>query len=263
MKIFANIPNGVKLFRSVSVFNKRIPEIKAARLTGDSELEREKIYQATDIWVNNVIKIFDMTINITGQENIPMDKPCVFMPNHQGYGDIPVMFKVAEGKQIGFVAKDFLQKLPYFGKWIYHIRGVFLKRGNPREALKSISEGVAYLKEGFSLVIFPEGTRSHGPGMRHFKAGSFKLATRAKATIIPVTINGTYHLFEEREIITKGATIDVVVHEAIDTSELDRHAIVKLPETVENIVRTQLEEMNGKGSSVIETSGDESAGEEF
>lgn len=263
MKIFANIPNGFKLFRSVSVFNKKLPEIEAARQAGDFELERERIHKATDIWVNNVIKMFDMTVNITGQENIPMDKPCVFMANHQGYGDIPVMLKVAEGKQIGFVAKDTLQKLPYFGKWIYQIRGVFLKRGDAREALKSISEGVKYLKDGFSLVIFPEGTRSHGPGMRPFKAGSFKLATRAKVPIVPVTINGTHHLFEDRDIITKGATIDIVVHEPIDTASLDRHSIATLPETVENTIRTQLEEMNGKGSSIMDISPEEASAGEF
>ena len=60
-----------------------------------------------------------------------------------------------DGKQVGFIAKDSLEKMPYFGKWIKAIRGVFIKRGDAREALKSIQAGVQTLKEGFSLVIFP------------------------------------------------------------------------------------------------------------
>lgn len=261
MKIFANIPNGFKLFRSVSIFNKKIPGIEEAKNAGDFELERKRIHEATDIWINNVIDLFDITINVKGRENIPMDRPCVFMANHQGYADIVVMFKAAEGKQIGFVAKDTLQKLPYFGKWIHHIRGVFLKRGDAREALKSISEGVGYLKDGFSLVIFPEGTRSHGPGMRPFKAGSFKLATRAKVPVVPVTINGTHQLFEDRGVITKGANIDIIVHEAIETASLDRHSIATLHTTVEEIIRNQLEALNGVGSSIMETSPEEENGD--
>ncbi len=243
MKLFRNIPNGIRLFRSVGIFNKHMKEIAAARQAGDFEKERELIAHWTALWVDNVIDLFDLTVNISGRENVPKDGPCVFISNHEGYGDIVVLFKALEGRQIGFIAKDALEKVPYFGNWIRAIRGVFIKRGNTREALKSIQAGVDTLKDGFSLVIFPEGTRSRGPRMGEFKAGSFKLATKAKVPIVPITINGSYDLFETRSIITGGAVIDVVIHPAIDTASLDRHQIANITHEVDNTIRTTLTQL--------------------
>ena len=112
MKLIRNIPNGYKLFRSVSIFNNYLNDINKLRDAGEKEEERALIAKAVKQWIDNVFDIFDVTCNIKGQENIPMDRPCVFIANHQGYADIIVMLKAAEGKQIGFVAKDALQKLP-------------------------------------------------------------------------------------------------------------------------------------------------------
>ncbi|MGC2873969.1 lysophospholipid acyltransferase family protein [Ihubacter sp. rT4E-8] len=243
MKLLRNIPNGIKLFRSVSIFNYYLKDLEALRASGQGEKERELIAYATGLWVDKVIDIFDLTVNVSGKENIPADGPCVFIANHQGYADIVVLFKAAEGRQIGFIAKDSLQKVPYFGKWIQAIRGVFIKRGDAREALKSIQDGVQTLKEGYSLVIFPEGTRSRSTAMGHFKAGSFKLATKAKVPIVPITINGTRHMFEDRGVITGGATVDILIHPSIDTASLDRHETANIVHQVEDTIRKGLDKL--------------------
>lgn len=240
MKIIRNIPNGFKLFRSVSIFNKYLDEIEGLRNAGKKEEERALLAEATGLWVNKVIDLFDVTVNVKGRENIPMDRPCVFYANHQGYADIIVMLKATEGKQIGFIAKDSLEKLPYFGRWIQALHGVFIKRGDAKAALRSIQAGVNEIKDGYSMVIFPEGTRSHGHEMSEFKAGSFKLATKAKVPIVPVTIDGTYHMFEDRDIITSGAKVNMIIHPPIETAEMDRKEAAEIHTVVENIVREGL-----------------------
>lgn len=242
MKIIRNIPNGAKLFRSVSIFNNYLGEIDELRQAGKKEEERALLAKATGQWVNKVMDLFDITINIRGKENIPMDRPCVFYANHQGYADIVVMLKATEGKQIGFIAKDSLEKLPYFGKWIRALHGVFIKRGDAKAALRSIQAGVNELKDGYSLVIFPEGTRSHGHEMGEFKAGSFKLATKAKVPVVPVTIDGSYHMFEDRSIITSGAEVNMIIHPPIETADLDRKEASELHTRVKNIIREGLKE---------------------
>lgn len=242
MKIIRNIPNGARLFRSVSIFNNYLGEIDELRQAGKKEEERALLAKATGQWVNKVMDLFDITINIRGKENIPMDRPCVFYANHQGYADIVVMLKATEGKQIGFIAKDSLEKLPYFGKWIRALHGVFIKRGDAKAALRSIQAGVNELKDGYSLVIFPEGTRSHGHEMGEFKAGSFKLATKAKVPVVPVTIDGSYHMFEDRSIITSGAEVNMIIHPPIETADLDRKEASELHTRVENIIREGLKE---------------------
>ena len=100
-----------------------------------------------------------------------------------------------------------LSKIPIFGKWVTRIRGIYIHRGDARASLKTINEGVEYLKQGFSLVIFPEGTRSRSSAMAEFKHGSFKLATKARVPIVPVTLNGGYHTYEETGKVTKGMPI--------------------------------------------------------
>ncbi len=246
MKFFRNIPGGFKLFNSVRVFGKAMKTIDAAREAGDKEKEKAVIGENVAVWIDDLMRLYDITINIEGKENIPREDGFVFISNHQGYADIIVLLKVMEGRQVGFIAKENLQKVPYFGKWISAIRGVYIKRGDAREALKSIQAGVNHIKEGFNLVIFPEGTRSRRPEMGEFKPGSFKLATKAKVPIVPVAINGTRHFFEDRGIFTNGVVIDVKVLPAIDTKSLDRQELANIPHQVENNIRETLAELVDK-----------------
>jgi len=240
VNIIKNIPNGIKLFTSIGVYNTYLKKIDALRQEGRQEEERALIADVTGRWVNDVVRKFDMHLTIEGRENIP-EGACAFYVNHQGYGDIPTMFKVCEGRQVGFVAKDGAEKLPFIGRWIKASGGIFIKRGETREGLKAIKEGAELLKNGYSLIIFPEGTRSHSSEMADFKPGSFKLATKAGVPIVPVTINGSYHMFEDRDVITDGAVIDVIVHPAIETADMPRSEQNQLPEKVEQIVRDGLE----------------------
>lgn len=242
LNLLKNIPKGFKLLCSVRVFKHYIKDLEAARAVGDFEKERAVVAEGGHRWASTVADMFDMRINVVGIENIPKDGAVVFISNHQGYADIPAFFYALKDRSVGFVAKDNFEKIPYLRKLVGYIRGVFIKRGDPREALKSINEGVETLKQGFSLVIFPEGTRSRGGEMKDFKPGSFKLATKAKVPIVPVTINGTYKIFEETGVI-KGGDVDFVFHPAIDTASLDRHQIASLIGDVEGTIRTTLDQL--------------------
>ena len=246
MNIFLNIPNGFKLFKSIHNYNRYLPKLEELRAAGKKEEERALLAEVLTAWTETVIKTFDVDLNIQGQEHIPQDRACAFYVNHQGYGDVPTMLKVCEGKQVGFVAKDDAEKLPYIGKWIKASQGVFIKRGETREGLKAIKEGAEKLKDGYSLIIFPEGTRSHCSEMGEFKPGSFKLATKAGVPIVPVTINGSYHMFEDRDVITNGAHIDVIVHPPIETEGMPRSEQNLLPQRVEQIVRDGLAKLIAK-----------------
>ena len=79
--------------------------------------------------------------------------------------------------------------------------------------------------------------------MGEFKAGSLKLATKAKVPIVPVTISGTYHFFEETGAITWDVHVDVIIHEPIDTANLSRAELAELPEKVEGTIRNGLESL--------------------
>ena len=138
----------------------------------------------------------------------------------------------------GFIAKKELEKWPMISTWMKYINCIFMDRSNLRKSAEAIVMGTKLLKNGYSMVIFPEGTRSKGGPIKDFKAGSFKLATKSGSLIVPVTINGTYKLLEANNNRIKGADIELVIHPAIDPQKLDKKELDTLNETVCNIVRS-------------------------
>lgn len=234
-----NIPDGIRLVNTILRFNHMSKGIMDARAKKDPVMEREEIGKATKIWANEVARTFKMDIRVQGAENIPAEDGMVFISNHQGYADIIAMFVAVDGRQIGFIAKDNFESVPLLGEWIRKIRGLFIHRGNAKEALKSISDGAKLVKEGYNLVIYPEGTRSRSSKMGDFKPGSFKLATKAKAPIVPVTIDGTYHVYEEKGY-AQPAIINVIIHPAVETKDLSRKELVGLEGQIEETIRSAL-----------------------
>ena len=255
MVIIRNIPALFKLYGSLPQLGKLKNQIDGAKAAGEDEAERKYIRQACDKWSETLIKSFGMDVHVEGKENLPKEGPVVFISNHQGYADIIVLLNALDTIQFGFVAKDDLMKLPLFGKWILRIRSVSMHRDETKEAVKAILEGIKYIKRGFSLLIFPEGTRSKGPEMADFKKGAFKLATKPKVPIIPVTVHGSYKSFEETGVF-KGSRVDVVIHPAVETKDLgkqDEGALVRqVQETIhETLLRLQEEERKREAAKAL------------
>lgn len=243
MKIFSNIPAAIKLYGNLRFLNKYKKNIEKARESGDLEKERENIRLAEYEWSNKLLDEFGCELVIHGEENLPKDGPVVYIANHQGYADI-VAFCAALSKYMsfGYVAKSELEKVPAYGSWIKRIRSVLIKRDDPRESLKAIGEGIELIEQGFNMMIFPEGTRSKGPEMGSFKRGAFKLATKPGVPVVPVTILGSWRVFEETGII-KGTRIDVMIHPMVETAGIDRKAEKQLTIDVENTIKEGLEKL--------------------
>ena len=241
MKILPIIPYILFLARNVLWADTYAKGIDYMRDHNDPKSEKALINEVTDAWARRILKKWDWTINVTGQEKLPEDGPVVFISNHQGFADV-LPFMCCVPFQCGYIAKQEIKKVPHFARWIRRVRGIYINRGDARESLKSINEGVDYLKQGFSLVIFPEGTRAKGPDyeLGEFHHGSFKLATKAKVPIVPVTINGTYKLFEEPGVVQKHQSFDVTFHDLIDVASMDRSEYAALPEKVREIIKSAL-----------------------
>lgn len=205
---------------------------------GKTDEMNDIVCLATKTIAKKVIKFSDSTVNIHGLENIP-EGPVLFVSNHQSNMDLALICGFID-KPKGFIAKKELAKLPLISKWITLSGSIYLDRENPRKSMEGILEGIKTLKGGHSLVVFPEGTRSRGDKMGEFKAGSFKLATKSKVPIVPLTIDGTYRVMEANKVLIKPSNINFYVHEPIYTDKLSKEELAALPETVESIIRSKL-----------------------
>lgn len=239
MKIIPNIPQAVKLIDAFKYFRKQRKDIYEYRAKENFEKEREYILNATSDWGKHVCNMLGIEIEAEGLENLPEEGPVVYVSNHQSYADIAVACAMLDKFQFGFIAKNTLEKIPMYGQGIKDIRSIMIEREDARESLRAIKEGIELIENGFSLYIFPEGTRSRCHDMAQFKKGSLKLATKPGVPVVPITIDGTYKVFEEKGVISP-AKVRFIVHPPIETKGMERKEANNLAETVEEIVRSRL-----------------------
>lgn len=254
MKIIRNIPGFFKLYTTLKRLNEYKSEIEDAKAKGDVERECRNILMAETVWSRDVLNMFGSELVVHGEENLPQDGPVVYIANHQGYADIIAYTASLNTIQFGFVAKDNLGKIPIYGEWIRRIRSVLIKRDDPRASLKAIDEGIELINQGFSLMIFPEGTRSKGPDPGDFKRGAFKLAVKPGVPIIPVSVFGSYKMYEETGIL-KGTRIDVMIHPRVETKGLSRKEEKQLCLDVEKTVKDGIAKLRELQNSLKDDQG--------
>ncbi|MBP7479549.1 MAG: 1-acyl-sn-glycerol-3-phosphate acyltransferase [Spirochaetaceae bacterium] len=189
-------------------------------------------------WARFVVSLTKSDVEVRGEENIPQDTAVVLIGNHQSYLDIPVLMGYVN-KPIAFIAKSEILKVPVLSKAMKLMQCTFLVRTDMRQSVKAMAEAVETIKKGYSMVIFPEGTRSKGGPVIDFKAGSFKLAYKSGVPILPVTIDGTFRLFEEKNKVQAGKVI-ITIHPPVPTAGLTKDDQAQIPEKVRSIVLSAL-----------------------
>ena len=194
-------------------------------------------FKTTKLWGNFTTKIVGMDVKVIGIENIP-NEAVVFMGNHSSILDIAVLLDTIK-RDVGFIAKKEMRKVPVFSFWIEKNKSLFLDREDAREGVKIINKGVEQIKEGISMVIFPEGTRGNGGEPAEFKKGSMKLATKAKAPIVPFSISGTYESFEKTRRFTPNKVV-INFAKPIYTENMGRDELKELHNKVRETVVEQL-----------------------
>lgn len=193
-------------------------------------------------WAGKLMKLAGVTITVEGRENIPAGRACVFVANHRSYYDIPVMLTQMDAPH-GLVAKKEVEKIPLVRGWMRLLHCVFLDREDPRKAMASLNEAIENVKKGYSMTIFPEGTRNKGEEgtLNEFKGGAFRIATKAKAPVVPVALTGTRDVMENNRFwLMKPAHVTVRILPAIETAGMSRDEVKELPERTAQIIQSNL-----------------------
>lgn len=179
-------------------------------------------------------------ISVSGIENIPKDRPVLYVGNHNSFFDILTSCSVI-AYPTGYVAKKEIKKVPLLNIWMYYINCIFIDRKNVREGLKTILHGIDIIKSGTSLFIFPEGTRSKTGEIAPFKPGSMKLAQKSGCPIIPVAFKNTSALFEKQFPRVKSASVSIEFGEPIMMNELPKEQQKDMANICRNKILRMLE----------------------
>lgn len=226
-------------FFKIAVFMLKQNKKKKIALKLDREgkiKERDELVNGiVPIWAKYVFEVTKATVEVEGLEKLPKDRAVVFIANHQGQMDIPLLYGFT-GKQMAFVAKAELGKIPLLSGWMKLLQCTFIDRKSPRKSVQAIMDAAANVSKGYSQVIFPEGTRSKGGKHSEFKAGSFKLAFKSNAPIVPVTIDGTWRIYEEKNKFQPNQKVKMIIHDPIETEGISKEKMAEIPSLVEKIV---------------------------
>lgn len=236
------------MFRMIAFFIKMffyliksLPPMKKALKLDKQGLKKERdelIFPYIQDWAGFCIRETKSTVEVRGIENLPQSGAMVFIGNHQGNMDIPILLSSIP-RPIAFISKIEILKIPIISKWMKLMQCVFLDRKSMKKSVEAMHEAVEKVKEGYSMVIFPEGTRSKGGPVKDFKAGSFKLAFQAEAPIVPVTIDGSWRIYEEHKSLRSGK-VTLTIHPAVNTKGLTKEEQQEIPKKVRETVVSAL-----------------------
>ena len=142
------------------------------------------------------------SVSIEGTEHLRSEQPRIMIANHQSFADILLLFRLRAHYKWVSKAENF--RVPLIGWNMSLNRYIKIERGSIRGNRGMMRDCEKALKEGNSVIIFPEGTRSEDGRMRPFKEGAFELAIRTQTPILPIIISGTAEALPKRGILLRG-----------------------------------------------------------
>ena len=199
-----------------------------------------KVHKIANLWARMLLWLTNTRVEVIGKEHVLMDKPQIFMANHQSDIDILIVLAYIPG-QFRWIAKKELFRIPIFGKAMKNAGYIEIDRQNHEKALKSLEEAAKKIREGKSVVTFPEGTRSKDGTIRPFKQGMFHLAIQARVPIIPISIIGAHEIMPKRTLTVRPGMVTMVIDRPVDVSGYTIDTRSELIERVRNIIIKNIE----------------------
>ena len=188
-------------------------------------------------WGKSILRVSGIKVQTKGLENLDPERPCVFMCNHQSNFDILVLFSALPA-QFRWIAKAELFRIPLFGRAMRGAGYISIERKDRKKAIQSLKEAAGRIRNGVSVMIFPEGTRSPDGNIGEFKKGGFILAYDAGVPIVPVVINGTWAIMSKDSLKITPGKVRLTILPAVDVANYSKTDKPKLVEDVrEKIIK--------------------------
>jgi len=199
------------------------------------------------LWARVIVWASGVKVRVEGLEHIPGQGPYLFMSNHQGAYDIfaleaylPFHFK--------WLAKKELFSIPVLG-WAMAAAGYIpIDREGTRDTVRAMNAAAQRIRDGMSLVIFPEGSRSPDGLIQPFKKGGFSLAIKSGVPIIPIAISGSREIMPKQKLTVRSGRVRIRIGQPIETGDLVLRDWKLLMEKVHQAISEEFSLISGQGS---------------
>lgn len=186
------------------------------------------------VWGHVMCALAFVRVRVKGGELYDHGKSYIFVSNHQSIYDIWLVYGWLRSP-FKWIMKKELRRIPFVGKACESAGHIFIDRSNSIRAKQSIEKAEERLRNGSSVVIFPEGTRTRTGKMLRFKRGAFAIAADLHLPVVPITIKGAFEVMPTDSWYIKPGVIEMIVHSPVDTQGL---TMENLPEFMQQIHQT-------------------------
>lgn len=189
-------------------------------------------------WGRSVLALMRVRQHVVRRAPLP-EGPVVFVANHQNAFDIPATV-VGLPRPFLFLARHELRGWPIVGWVLEKTACIFIPRDNPRAALASLQDAAGRIRGGESVLLFPEGGRSHSHQLAPFMRGPFVLAIEAGVPVVPVTLAGHVGVIDEGAKLARPGHTAIVIGAPIPTEGLRRGDAATLGDRVRAVMEEEL-----------------------
>lgn len=196
--------------------------------------------QVARAWARTLLMAAGVQVRVEGLEQIEPDGSYVFIANHASYYDTPVALAHIPA-QFRFLAKRGLFQIPFLGTHLSRAGHIPVPREDPRAAVKTMQTAAETIqRKKISLLIFPEGGRSHDGNLQPFKEGGAYIAIRAAVPVVPLVLIGTRDVLPYGSGVILSGAVTLRILKPIETKELTLKDRGKLTEELRNLISSSL-----------------------
>jgi 1-acyl-sn-glycerol-3-phosphate acyltransferase len=196
-------------------------------------------HRSASLWATVLLKLTGVRVEIRNLETLDPGQAYIFAANHQSAFDILALLSKLK-VQFRWLAKDSLFRIPLFGPAMKRTGYIPINRSQAKQAYQSLLQAAQKIREGTSVVIFPEGTRQQGDQLGPFKKGGFVLSLKSKQPIVPVSIQGSGRILPKKGLTINRGTIRVVLGKPIPTTDYQPKEAEALMERVRQAIQENL-----------------------
>lgn len=211
-----------------------VPAVLKGLSKGASKLSFEEGVESMMTTIGDLgTAIAGIKLSVKGEAHLWTHRPAVFILNHQSNADFLIAIKLIRKDARG-VAKKELQKIPVVGQILEAAGTIFLDRTDKEKSINALKPAVESLRNGTSVVIFPEGTRSYDYTLGKFKKGAFHLAMEAGVPLVPIVLKNAHDVMPRGKSVFNPTLVEVTVLEPVLTHDWTKENMDEKIEAIRN-----------------------------